>query len=373
MNTSQNILTKALKTQQAEGIDVFAFFLFGSDITRVADISRVNRIDGEGLRGFQRKEIRNHVNAIVEFLDSGLVLFPNAIILALSPEVEFKQSRGPSPSGMLNIAQSGTLTIPIRPEGDRIAWIVDGQQRSLALAKAKNTQIPIPVIAFISSDLDTQREQFILINKSKPLPTRLINELLPEISAKLPRDLAVKQLPSSLCNLLNQDPKSPFYQLIRRESEADLSSSVIIDTAIIETIKENLKSPMGALNQFKHTHTSDTDAMYRTLILYWSIVRKLFPDAWGKSPTASRLMHSAVIRAMGALMDQIMMRADSSSSPEGEIEESIARLAPHCCWIDGTWENLGWKWNEIQSTKSHISKLTEHLMRLDRELSRPTR
>ena len=373
MNASTSIVTKALKTQQGNGVDVFAFFLYGSDITRVADISRINRIDGETLRGFQRKEIRNHVNAIIDFLDSGSVLFPNAIILAISPEVEFKQSRGPSPSGMLNIAQSGTLTIPIHPEGNRIAWIVDGQQRSLALAKAKNSQIPIPVIAFISSDLDIQREQFILINKSKPLPTRLINELLPEISAKLPRDLAMKQLPSSLCNLLNHDPKSPFYQLIRRESEADLTRAVIIDTAIIEAIKENLKSPMGALNQFKGTNTSDTDAMYRTLVLYWSTIRRAFPDAWGKSPNESRLMHSAGIRAMGALMDQIMMRADSSTSPDAEIEESISRLVPHCCWIDGTWENLGWRWNEIQSTKSHISKLTEYLIRLDRELSRPIR
>lgn len=373
MTNENNIITKALKTQQGKNVDIFAFFLFGSDITRVADISRISRNDGESLRGFQRKEIRNHVNSIVEFLDSGSVLFPNAIILALSPEVEFKQSRGPAPSGMLDIAQSGTLSIPIRPEGNRIAWIVDGQQRSLALAKAKNSQIPIPVIAFISSDLEIQREQFILVNKSKPLPTRLINELLPEINAMLPRDLATRKLPSELCNLLNRDPKSPFFHLIRRESEDDMPSAVIVDTAIIESIKRNLKSPMGALNQYKGSQTSDTDAMYKTLVLYWSMIRSTFPEAWGKTPTESRLMHSAGIRAMGGLMDQIMMRADSSSSPEFEIQESLSRLAPHCCWIDGTWENLNWKWNEVQSTEVQISKLTEHLIRLDRDLSRPNR
>lgn len=368
-----NIITKALKTQQANGIDIFAFFLFGSDITRVADISRISRGDGESLRGFQRKEIRNHVNSIVDFLNSGSVLFPNAIILALSPEIEFKQSRGPSPNGLLEIAQSGTLSIPLRPEGNRIAWIVDGQQRALALAKARNSQIPIPVIAFISADIETQREQFILVNKSKPLPTRLINELLPEINAMLPRDLATRKLPSELCNLLNLDPKSPFYHLIRRESEDGIPTAVIVDTAIIESIKRNLKSPMGALSQYKGSQISDTDAMYRTLILYWGAIKNAFPEAWGLSPTESRLMHSAGIRAMGGLMDQIMMRADSSTSPQNEIQESLARLAPHCCWIDGTWEHLNWRWNEVQSTEVQISKLTEHLIRLDRELSRPTR
>ncbi len=373
MTTTNSIVTRALRTQQGTNVDVFAFFLFGSDITRVADISRISRDEGDHLRGFQRKEIRNHVNAIVEFLDSGSILFPNAIILAMSPEVEFKQSRGPTPAGMIELAQSGTLTIPLRSEGNRIAWIVDGQQRSLALAKAKNSSIPVPVIGFVSSDIEMQREQFILVNKSKPLPTRLINELLPEVNAMLPRDLAIRKLPSELCHLLNKDPKSPFYHIIRRESDENMPAAVLIDSALVEAIKRNLKPPMGALSQYKGTHDSDTDAMYRTLVLYWSAVRQTFPEAWGKPPTESRLMHSAGILAMGGLMDQIMMRADSSPSPATEIQESLARLASHCCWIDGTWEQLGWRWNEVQNIGVHISKLTEHLIRLDRDLSRPQR
>lgn len=368
----ETILVRALRTQQGHGVDVYAFFLNGSDITRVADISRIQR-DDEGLRGFQRKEIRSHVNAIVEFLNSGPVLFPNAIILALSPEVTFRQSRGPVPTGLVDIAQSGTLSIPVRAEGRRVAWIVDGQQRSLALSRAANNEIPVPVVGFISAELETQREQFILVNKAKPLPTRLINELLPEVSALLPRDLAARKLPSELCNLLNRDPKSPFHGLIRRESDPHEGGAVVTDTALIEAIRGSLKPPHGALSFFKGTHDSDPDAMYRTLVLYWSTVRDTFLEAWGQAPTESRLMHSAGIRAMGALMDQIMARADSAPDPVAEIRTSLLRLAPHCCWTEGTWENLGWRWNEVQSTAPHISRLTEHLIRLDRDLSRPQR
>ena len=58
-----------------------------------------------------------------------------------------------------------------------------------------------------------QREQFILVNKAKPLPTRLINELLPEVSAMLPRDLNARRLPSELCNLLNRDSAVALSQL----------------------------------------------------------------------------------------------------------------------------------------------------------------
>ena len=254
-----------------------------------------------------------------------------------------------------------------------MAWIVDGQQRSLALSRATNNQIAVPVIGFVSAELETQREQFILVNKAKPLPTRLINELLPEVSALLPRDLAARKLPSELCNLLNRDPKSPFHGLIRRESDPHEGQAIVTDTALIEAIRGSLRPPHGALSFFKGAHESDPDAMYRTLVLFWSTVRDTFPEAWGHPPSESRLMHSAGIRAMGALMDQIMARADSAPDPVGEIRAALTRLAPHCCWTEGTWEHLGWRWNEINSFAPHISRLTEHLIRLDRDLSRPQR
>src|SRR5262245_43157027 len=111
---TKNISVRALRTKQGEGVDVFSFFIRGADITRVAEISRITREDSDGLKGFQRKEIQNHVRGIIEYLDRGSVLFPNAIILALSPEVKFTQSRGPTPEGIAEVAHIGTLTIPIR-------------------------------------------------------------------------------------------------------------------------------------------------------------------------------------------------------------------------------------------------------------------
>jgi DGQHR domain-containing protein len=367
------LLVRALRTKQGKDVDVYSFFLHGSDVTKIADISRIARDDDDQLKGFQRKEIKNHVKAIVAFLNSGPVLFPNAIILAMSPDVRFTQSRGPVPDGLMEVAQAGTLQIPVRPEGKRVAWIVDGQQRSLALSQANNPELSVPVVGFVSSDMDTQREQFILVNKAKPLPGRLISELLPEVATFLPKDLAARKLPSELCGLLNRDPRSPFFKLVRRESEPENKKAIVIDTALIEAIKGNLRPPMGALSQYRQGSEVDPDAMYRVLLLYWTHVKEQFSDAWGRPPKESRLMHSAGIRVMGTLMDQIMLRADSSSSPEREIRESLARLAQHCCWTDGVWPDLGWRWNEVQSTSQHISKLSEYLMRLDRELARPTR
>lgn len=371
MSAAETVSVRAIRTRQGGDTDVYAFFMHGSDVLRVADISRLERDEGD-LKGFQRREIRSHVNEIVAFLDSGPVLFPNAIILALMPEVEFKLSRGPRPEGAF--ADGGMLSIPVRPEGRKVAWIVDGQQRSLALARAQRSDFPVPVIAFVSADTQIQREQFILVNKARPLPTRLIDELLPEVSAVLPRRLAARKVPSELVNALNKDPGSPFHKLIKRESSAK-GEGLVTDSALVEAIKQNLRRPWGALSQFANGGEGGghLEPMYKALVSYWSAVRDAFPDAWGKPPQRSRLMHSAGIRAVGALMDSIMARAEASLNPEQEIKASLARLAPHCAWTEGVWDGLDLRWNAIESTPQHINRLRDHLIGLDRELSRVAR
>jgi DGQHR domain-containing protein len=370
MSSREHLKVRAVRAEQGGRTAVFAFFLYGADINRIADISRIRR-DEQELKGFQRPEIRSHVKEITAFLDSGPVLFPNAIILAMSPEVEFASARGRSPGNMCEVGDAGTLSIPVYPEGRRSAWIVDGQQRSLALEAAKDRSIAVPVIGFVSDELATQREQFILVNKSRKLPTGLINELLPEVSVLLPRNLAAKQLPSRLCEALNNDPKSPFYQIIRRESDAKGKAGIVTDSALIETMRTSLKTPAGALGQFKHNGGgNDSEAMYEALLLYWTAVRDAFPTAWGKPSTESRLMHSAGIRAMGALMDTIMLRADGAPDKAVAVRIMLKRLAPLCRWTEGAWEGLGLGWNEIQSTTQHITKLSDHLMHIERDLAR---
>ncbi|GFO65894.1 DGQHR domain-containing protein [Geomonas paludis] len=364
------LIVRALRTVQARETEVFMFFCPGEDVLKIADISRICRDESEKLEGFQRKEIKNHVNGIVEYLDKGHVLFPNAIILAFSKEIEFKQARGKNPDGVTDIADIGTLIVPIRAEGHRAAWIVDGQQRSIALTKSKSSGIPVPVVAFIAPDLETQRSQFILVNKAKPLPTRLINELLPEVDTHLPKDLSVKKIPSELCNLLNADPGSPFYRLIERESlktpEAH-SDGIVNDTAVIEVIKKSLGTPLGALAQYKAwgSDSADTTGMYQTLVIFWRAVKEVFPDAWGVPPAQSRLMHGAGIKAMGVLMDKIMGRITVRSDSSQEIKAALQAIAPNCAWTKGTWEGLGMRWNEIQNVTSHIKILSDYLVKLD--------
>ena len=67
-------------------------------------------------------------------------------------------------------------------------------------------------------------------------------------------------------------------------------------------------------------------------------------------------------------MDQIMMRIESLPNPGKELSNTLKKLRPYCRWTSGTWEGLGWKWNEVQSSPSHINKLSEYLCRVERDL-----
>jgi DGQHR domain-containing protein len=374
----QELVVRALHTTQGGGLDVYAFFIRGGDIVKIADISRVERDEHEALKGFQRPEIRQHVKGIVEYLDQGSVLFPNSIILAMSPEARFTASRGTRPNRDEGVGQAGTLTIPIFEAGNRVAWIVDGQQRSLALSRSTNQSFPVPVVAFVSDSLEVQREQFVLVNKAKPLPRRLIDELLPETrNILLPRDLRERKAPSALCNWLNLNSKSPFYKLIKRPSDKKdddtavisdgtvVDKAVITDSAVMDMIKHSMSNPLGALAPYRPTDTEsgDVDAMCTILVTYWSVVRDVFPEAWGKDPRQSRLMHSAGILAMGVLMDRIYARLSGSNESYAAVRKEVTKVAPFCRWTSGVWESIGMRWNDIQNTSQDLKRLQDALVR----------
>src|SRR5262249_23473669 len=159
------------------------------EVLRVADISRVRRSEHGQLLGYQRAEVRRHIRNITDYLDGPDVLLPNSLVLALSPGGRFKGTRGRR--GADSYASAGTIEIPIpRNGGPRPAWIVDGQQRAMALSRCQRKDFPVVVNAFVADGVAIHREQFLRVNSTKPLPRGLITELLPEVSGVLPSRLA---------------------------------------------------------------------------------------------------------------------------------------------------------------------------------------
>jgi hypothetical protein len=130
-------------------------------------------------------------------------------------------------------------------------------------------------------------------------------------------------------------------------------------------IRNSLSSPLGALAQYKAMgrENADLEAMCKVLVTFWSAVKAVFPDAWGKDPRKSRLMHSAGIEAMGVLMDRIYGRLAGADEDEVIVRRELERVAPACRWTKGTWDELGAAWNEIQNTPRDIKRLQDALVR----------
>ena len=357
---------RALCIEQAKTGPLYLFTLRADEVFQVAEIARINRSKGDELIGYQRAEVRDHVQDILEYLDGDDVLFPNALILAMNGTVRFRRSRGPANDD--GLAKAGVLEIPIAEPGTcKPAWIVDGQQRALALSRSSRRDFPVPISAFVAETVGQQRDQFLRINNAKPLPRGLVTELLPEVSVPLPRTLMAKQVPSELCGLLNSAEDSPLRGLIRRASTPRGSRAVITDTSIVEMLRESLNSPSGCLFPYRNLATGETDfePIWEILVGYWSAVRDAFPEAWGRTPHESRLMHGVGIRAMGRLMDKVMGSPNATeTSARDHALQAMERIAPHCRWTDGYWEDLSLRWNDLENTTRNQRLLANYLIRV---------
>lgn len=362
------IRRRALRLRQHPKHPLYLFTLSAAELLQLADISRVSRDEAGKLLGYQRPEVRKHVKGIVEYLDSGEVLFPNSIILALSGDAVFREVRGPKVDD--GLAEAGTLELPIPKNGSqKPAWIVDGQQRALALSRCRRKDLLVPVNAFVATDLDVQKEQFLRINTTKPLPRGLVNELLPDVDTVLPSHLAARRAPARLCELLNRDPESPFRGLIYRSSMKGgrKQRPPVSDTAILSMIQESLTTPSGCLFPYRNVAIGETDfaGVRKVLLLYWNAVKATFPEAWGLPPSKSRLMHGTGIRAMGRLMDRVMSVIQvSEKGADRTVRREVARIKHLCAWTDGTWEDIGGlKWSEVQNVPQHVKLLSNFLVR----------
>ncbi|GGW72384.1 DGQHR domain-containing protein DpdB [Alishewanella tabrizica] len=349
----------ALKIIQGPNRELYSFALKGKDIHSVAAISRVKREENH-LAGYQRPEVSSHINEIKSYLESANPMIPNAIVIAFDERVTFKP-----------LSEDGTfgeIHIPLI-DGDNIkpGWVVDGQQRAAALREANCGEFQMPISAFITNDTQEQREQFILVNSTKPLPKGLIYELLPFTDTKLARPLQKKRFPARLLDELNYHPDSPMNRMIKTATNPN---GKIKDNSILKLIESSLAE--GALYRFRDAKNGegDIDAMFQLMCNYWSAVSQVFPEAWNVNPKESRLMHGAGISSMGHLMDAIYDRYHSEEHEDivsiNQFKHDLELLKPYCKWTNGYWDfgtDQKVKWNELQNISKDLQNLTNFLLR----------
>lgn len=351
----------ALEVVQGQNRRLYCFAIDGKRLHEFCTVSRVSRFEGENLNGYQRPEVVSHINQIKDYLESENPLLPNAIVVAFDQTVRFKKT--PPIKSDATYSQSGILEIPIGMDLldlDKPGWIVDGQQRSAALRDAKIEQFPVCVVGFIAEGLEEQRQQFILVNATKPLPKGLIYELLPSTEGKLPYALARRKIPALLSERLNYDTDSPLHGIIRTPTNG---SGLVADNSVLKMIENSLTD--GVLYNF-----NEMEEQIQVLKNFWQAVSETFPDAWNLPPKKSRLMHGAGFVSMGLLMDTISdVNRKTKNLSYRLFRAELNSISKHCSWTKGSWDfgdNNVLKWNEVQNVPRHIQLLSSHLIAIYR-------
>lgn len=359
---SQHVLRlPALEIRQGRSRVIFNFGVDGKLLPQFTSIARIARDEKEEICGYQRPEVLSHISQIREYLESEKPMLPNSIVVAFDRRVKFVPDDGKAATPY---CRTGTIVIPVaNGTEDRAGWIVDGQQRAAAIRETSLKTFPISVVAFVAADDAEQREQFILVNSTKPLPKGLLYELLPSTSAKLPELLQRRRFPAYLLDLLNRQENSPLHGMILTPTTPE---GVIKDNSLLKMLENSLTD--GVLFRFRlqEEGTGDVEAMLSVLSNYWSAVRKVFASAWALPPRQSRLMHGAGIVSLGFLMDAIADRhRHSRIVSEKVFADDLTPIAEECRWTDGYWDfgsGHQRKWNEIQNTTKDIQVLSNHLL-----------
>jgi DGQHR domain-containing protein len=353
----------AIAIEQNGGRRLFTFAIDGKLLHSVAGISRLKRSETRELGGYQRPEVISHISEIRRYLESPRAILPNAIVVAFDETVRFEPSSPEIQASNHPGGTPGTLVVPLpQQDGPTAGWIVDGQQRSAAIRDAELERFPVFVTAFLSSTTDDQKEQFILVNATKPLPKGLIYELLPSSEMKLPMNLERKRYPAILLEALNRETDSPFCNRIQTPTNP---GGTIKDNSILRMLESSLND--GALYQVQLKHGDcSRDAEIALLKEFWRAVANSFPEAWGLDPKKSRLTHGVGILSMGYLMDAMTDRLRCNPIPTAnQFAREIAGLIDHCRWTTGFWDlgpGVQRKWNELQNTNKDITLVANFLL-----------
>jgi DGQHR domain-containing protein len=344
-----------IKAQQTNRHAIYTFVVDGKDLAKFAAVSRIGRLEAGDLQGYQRSEIAEHITEIREYLERDDALLPNSIVLAFNNPVTFVPAQaldGP--------VVPGTLQIDIGAE--KPAWIVDGQQRAAAFRQIKRAAFPVSVVAFVSKGIDMEREQFVLVNSTRPLPKSLVYELLPCIGTSAPARLRKRQTAYRILAKLNADVGSPFHNRIATATSGLSPEASIKDLSVLKMIENSYE---GGILQSLGMRGAES---FQVLCNYWSAVRDLYACAWQLPPRQSRLTHGVGIVSMGYIMDALgHALTDGQNIPsQNSFRLELQKLGTNLAWTTGEWRFSDQHivpWNELQNTSRHIDLLSNHLIR----------
>lgn len=337
---------KAIRAKQADGHDVFSFAATPQQILAFAEIERVGRNDDGDLKGFQRHQVAPHIKEIRDYLSREDALLPNAVIVAFIQGAKVRD------------IGDGIVDVEINIKQSKPGFVVDGQQRLTALAGLDKPKFQVFVSALICKDYNELRQQFVLINNTRPLPKTLIYELLPNVDG-LPDRFTSRKFSARVVDRLNFKKGGALYGEIKQHTNP---KGILSDTAMQKIVMNSASD--GAIREYLQ-HEDYEIRSVELINEFFLAVADVFKDEWyGMTPKTSRLRHGAGLVAMGFVMEQLY--SSFGANKKDLFVTGLKLLKDHTAWTSGEWdfgENGRRPWNGIQNTPSDIDLLSNFLVR----------
>ena len=340
----------AIAARQSPHHQVLSFAATAGDLARFASISRITRDKQGGLSGFQRPQIASHIGEIRSYLEKETAVLPNPIVVAFTDRVKVKRH------------DKGVCDVIIDCADGPPGFVVDGQQRFMALSQSGNDGFQVFVSALLCKDEAELRRQFVLINNTRPLSKSLIYELLPTVDG-LPRRLSDRSLAAEITARLNYADHSSLRGMIHQHTNPE---GFISDTAIQRVVMASLSD--GIMRDLV-VEPEGLRKCFDLISAFYEAVASTFAAEWrGQTPKTSRLVHGAGIVALGEAMETLA--ALDGARTATEFGRGLKALHGKTAWMAGEWDfGNGDRrhWKAVQNTTRDIDRLRDYLVRIVRD------
>ena len=212
----------------------------------------------------------------------------------------------------------GLVTLAIRQDARCLAQ-VDCQHR---LGELGDSDIPLAFMTFVNLDLRSEMAMFYVINsKAKGLSSSLTDyhesNLVDDIRREAPHLF--------IARLLNEDPESPWFQMIRYGGER---TSGIKRRASLRMMQ---KSVMRFLRIINDDGSTDIETLYGVVCSYWKAIKDLFPEEWADH------RHHLLTKGLGLyslmmLLGEIAKDTDCEKMSEAWFSRQLSPLRAHMDW-----------------------------------------
>lgn len=299
-----------IKVRQRMTLGASEFFIFAASARDVAAWATIDRLkDRAG--GIQRRLSPARRRAIKRFFDQDTRnVIPTSIVLAFLPGVARVRNVTLTSDALTcdnwkeGALEWGILTFQYDPDcapSDRPAFVVDGQHRLLGMSDVEEDPLLL-VSALLDAESDEQAFQFIVINnKASRVQSDLVRSLIVDFdeSALQQRleSARVSLAPQALLvAIMDDDPESPFYQMVSWERRRGTGTPAVRPAAIEDSLKY-IRHRFPALDE-------DQDALIDFFFGLWKGVRSEYPQLWQQID--NRLFDNAGFKAFGEfLTDEI--------------------------------------------------------------------